>query len=168
MSYRNHFTAADKVAAHLVAVHSAASDSDLTRSCIGFLTIAAATAYELAIKEILVNFCERKHKVFGTFSRSQFDRLNGRIKLSDLRGLYISAFGEKYLKRFNAKLTDADNASVVSHGTTVTTCYQNILVWRHSFAHTGVVPATMTFNEALSAYKLGATVVDCVAASMHR
>jgi hypothetical protein len=72
----------------------------------GFLSVSGVTVFELAIKDIFIEFALKKNKVFGTFIDSHFEKINGRIKLDDLKKSHIKQFGEKYLKKFNKKLQE--------------------------------------------------------------
>jgi hypothetical protein len=48
------------------------SDAFITSRYVGFVAVAGTTAYELAIKEIFLEFSERKHKVLGNFAARHF------------------------------------------------------------------------------------------------
>ncbi len=54
----------------------------------GFIAVSAVTVYELAIKEIFINFATKKHKILGNFTSEFFEKINGRIKKDNLRKDY--------------------------------------------------------------------------------
>ena len=154
--------------AHLDTVMRGVTDPLISSHYVGFVAVAAVTVYELAIKDIFVEFSQKKHKVFGAYARSTFDRMNGRIKLSALRGEHIAKFGQRYKDRFDGKLELAEKVSLKANGTSLKSSYENVIVWRHSFAHAGVVPASATYNDVTSAYQNGKGVIDCLAQTMTR
>ena len=51
----------------------------------GAISVSAVTSYELAIKEILIDYASSKHHLFGGFIQNYLSRLNGRIKIPDLK-----------------------------------------------------------------------------------
>src|SRR4051794_29364243 len=97
MPYSDHYKLADDMITHLNTVMVSISDPFIQSRYVGFVAIAATTVYELAIKDIFYDFAEKKHKVFEAFTRSHFDRLNGRIKFPDLVGTHVKRFGDKYV-----------------------------------------------------------------------
>lgn len=84
MAYVDHFRLADDLLAHLRTVVSGIQDPFLASRYTGFFAIAGVTVYELAIKEIFCEFGARKHKVLGHFTRTYFERVNGRIRYKSL------------------------------------------------------------------------------------
>ena len=69
MAYTDHFQLADDVISHLNTVIGGISDPFIASRYVGFVAVASVTVYELAIKEIFIDFGERKHKVLGEFTR---------------------------------------------------------------------------------------------------
>ena len=68
--YENRFSLADDYVLHLETALKAIDDPFVASRYIGFVAISAVTVYELAIKDILIAFCKKKHNVFGTFAES--------------------------------------------------------------------------------------------------
>ena len=91
MSYADHFKLADDLISHLNPKVTSITDHFLASRYVGFVSVAAATVYELAVKEIFCSFGESKHVVL---------RLNGRIKYKVLHEEYVYFFGDKYVRRF--------------------------------------------------------------------
>jgi len=168
MAYTDHYKLTDDMIAHLNTVIGGISDPFIASRYVGFVAIASVTVYELAIKDIFIEFGEKKHKVLGTFTRSYFNRINGRIKTSDLRNQYIVRFGEKYVKRFKRKLDKAEKQNLRNNGVSISSSYGNIITWRHQFAHEGTIPSTVTYNEITKSYEVGKEVVRCLAETMRR
>lgn len=168
MAYYDHFHHADDVIAHLNGVVPGLVDPLLKVKYTGFVTVAAVTVYELAIKDIFCEFGRRKHKVLGKFTESHFERINGRVTLDNIRKDYCSRFGDVYLDRFKKRLDAAAKIHLSTHRRDLKNSYSNLIVWRNSFAHEGNVPATATYAEAVQAYEDGKAVIHALAASMTR
>ena len=165
MSYQGFYTLADDYIRHSDAYISALTDDFIKSRYSGFLAVSAVTVYELCISDICINFARRKHKVFGTFVAAKFERLNGRIRLGDVRN-HLDSFGDKYRKRFDRKLGVIERKSLSDGKGSVEQAYTNILVWRHTFAHEGRPPTNATYDEVKSSYELGKKVIDCMFQSL--
>jgi len=100
MTYTDRFKLADDLISHLTPVVAGIVDPFIASRYTGFVAITAVTVCELAVKDILCNFGESKHAVLGNFTRSYFERINGRIKYKVLHSEYVSRFGDKYVRRF--------------------------------------------------------------------
>lgn len=85
MPYRDRFALVEDYLAHVDPMMDAIADPFVQARYIGFIAISAVTAYELAIKDILYDFADKKHVVLGEVIRSRLLRLNGKIKLDDLK-----------------------------------------------------------------------------------
>lgn len=168
MPYVDHFRHADEVIAHLDTIVPALPNPLLKTKYAGFVTIAAVTVYELAIKEIFCEFGRRKHKVLGAFSESYFKRINGRVTLDDIRKDYCMRYGDAYVTKFKARLDAKSKTHLAAHRRDVKSSYSNLIVWRNAFAHEGTVPATVTYSEVVQAYQDGKEVIHSLAASMVR
>jgi hypothetical protein len=166
MSYVDHFKLADDLITHLNGVIGGLVDPFISSRYIGFVAIAATTVYELAIKEIFIAFGEQKHKVFGQFAGSYFERINGRIKTSHLKDDYLPRFGEKYVKRYKAKEQKIEQLFLRSNGVSVLASYNNLIEWRNQFAHEGRIPSTVTYAEVTQAYEVGKEIIRALAETM--
>ena len=168
MAYTDHFKIADDLVAHLNSVVGAIADPFLASRYTGFVAIAAVTVYELAVKEILCGFGDKKHVVLGHFTRRYFDQINGRIRYNVLHERYVAAFGDKYVRRFKKEIDRVEKATLRAKKKSILTSYDNIITWRHQFAHEGQIPTSATYNEAVDSYQTGKAVIDCLASSMRR
>ena len=168
MAYANHFQHADDIVKHLNGVVPGLADPLLRVKYVGFVTVAACTVYELAIKEIFCEFGRKKHKVLGNVTASHFERINGRIKIKIIEDDYIVRFGSVYLERFRKRLKKAERAHMTSYRRDLRSEYSNLIQWRNDFAHDGKAPTTATYQEVVTAYEDGKTVIHCLAASMVR
>jgi hypothetical protein len=168
MAYADHFKLADDLISHLTPAVAGIKDPFLASRYSGFVAVTAVTVYELAVKEILCTFGESKHIVLGNFTRSYFERINGRIKYITLHGEYVSAFGDKYVRRFKKIVQGREREILLSKKKSILTSYDNIITWRHQFAHQGQVPTNATYAEAVDAYEAGKEIIECLASSMRR
>lgn len=166
MSYLKRFTSTDSLISDMDGFVPTIKDSILQSRYVGLLAISGVTAYELAIKDIMYDFSDKKHAALGAAARSKFDRINGRIKLESLRKEHIKFFGEKYKKRFEKKLDETKNAYLRAHRADIISSYSNLILWRHEFAHESSIPAT--YDEVKEAYMHGKQIIQCVKEIMVR
>jgi hypothetical protein len=168
MSYLNQFANADAILTHLSGFVPALTDPQLQQKYIGFASVAAVTVYELAIKDIFIEFSSKKHPVFEEFVKSSFGRLNGRIHPDKIKNEYVPNFGAKYTLRYKKLLAERRNAYLRQNKRDFQNSYQNILTWRNNFVHAGQLATTVTFPEVVQAYEDGKNLIHCLAASMTR
>ena len=168
MGYSVVFRNTDELMKHWEKMLLEINDPILEQRYIGFASVSAVTVFEMAIKEIFISFSEKKHNVFGAFAESHFERMNGRISLTDLRNIHIKRFGEKYLIRFNKRIEKKEEYFNKNFGTSVTSSYGNIISWRNKFVHTGSSPNTASMKEMKSAYELAKEVIFCLSEAMVR
>lgn len=168
MSYTDHFKHADDIIAHLNGVIPTVTDPLLTAKYVGFVSVAAVTVYELAIKDIFIDFANNKHKILGNFTETFFDKINGRIKIAVIKDDYIKKFGTKYLDKFQKNLVKRSTAYLNTNRRDIKSSYSNLITWRNDFAHEGRINGTTTYSEAVQAYEDGKEVIHCLAMSMKR
>lgn len=168
MAYADHFRLADDIILHLDSAVHAVTDPFILSRYAGFTAVAAATVYELAVKDIFISFAKNKNMVFGTFTENLYERINGRISLHDLKTMHVKRFGEKYQKRFNKTLGKVESLALKTKKISVLQSYNNVITWRHTFAHEGQVPAYATYNDVRSSYHVGKDVINCLAKTMVR
>jgi len=168
MAYTDHFKLVDDLLVHLTPAVTGIKDPFLASRYAGFVAVTAVTVFELAVKEILCTFGESKHSVLGNFTRSYFERINGRIKYKTLHEDYVASFGDKYARRFKKAVERREKEILTLRKRSVVNSYNNIIVWRHAFAHEGQIPATATYAEAVDAYEIGKELITCLANSMRR
>jgi len=144
------------------------ADPFISSRYVGFVAIAAVTVYELAIKEIFLEFSSQKHKVFANFTEMYFYRINGRIKTKTIQEDYLVRFGDKYVKRFKNKINKAEKEILRRLGISILSSYNNVIEWRNQFAHQGVVPSFVTYNEVNRSYQAGKEIIKCLADTMRR
>jgi hypothetical protein len=168
MAYSDHFKHADDIITHLNGIVPTVTDPFLSAKYVGFVSVAAITVYELAIKEIFIEFANNKHKVLGHFVETFFDRINGKIRISVIKDEYIKKFGAKYQDRFKKNLESSSKNYLQTRRRDFRSSYSNLIIWRNDFAHEGRINGTTTYHEVVQAYEDGKEVIHCLAMSMTR
>ncbi|MEM7207573.1 MAG: HEPN domain-containing protein [Pseudomonadota bacterium] len=168
MAYASHFKHADDIVHHLNTVVPVLTDPLLQAKYVGFVAVASITVYELAVKDIFIEFSAKKNRVFGSFTESYFRRINGRIRIKTIKDDYVKRFGDKYLQRFERRLTKEKNTYLRQHRRDIVSSYSNLIVWRNDFAHSGVFSTSATYGEVVQSYEDGKEVIHCLAGVMNR
>ncbi|MDR0250472.1 MAG: hypothetical protein LBI35_04050 [Burkholderiales bacterium] len=167
MIYTPCFKHADDAVVHLRSAMPYIADPLSEPMYVGFMAVVATTAYEIAIKEIFINFAKKKHKVFGNFTKNHFDRINGRITIAAIKGEHLKRFGDVYLRRFEKKLDDAEKEHLKLYRRSIKTAYSNIIEWRNNFVHGGK-NTQATCSETISAYEDGKKIIHSLSEAMIR
>lgn len=163
-----HFQSTDTLMAHLDGVFASLRDPFIESRYTGLLAVSAVTALESAVKQIFLDFARAKHAVLGNYVGARFEKLNGKISLPDLKGVYVKPFGVKYLNRFAKRVEAREREILLSAHTSMIQGYDNLITWRHGFVHGGQFPPNATYAEVKKNYRLGKEVLDCLAGSMKR
>lgn len=166
MIYHNRFVSTDNLITHLNPYVNTITDAAIKANYAGFLSVNAVTVYELAIKDIFIEFAQKKNIVFGSFIEKYFSSINGRIKISDLKGQHIQQFGEKYLIKFEKKLLARERIVFNASRKNVRSDYSNLIICRHKYVHGGF--PTLTFQEVLDSYNIGKEVIHSLYETMRR
>ena len=166
MAYADRFIATDNLIIHLKTAIGTITDPAIQANYAGFLSVSSVTVYELAIKDIFFEFASKKNKVFGAFVEKRFRQLNGRIKISDLKGEHIKPFGDKYLKKFENILQAKESHFFSTLKISIPTDYGNLITCRHKYVHGGY--PTLTMNEVINCYNSGKEILHCLDDSMKR
>ncbi|MDE8347983.1 MAG: HEPN domain-containing protein [Acidocella sp.] len=122
----------------------------------GLLVVAIASTYETCVKEILYEHANRHHLSFGNFTLRNYERLNSRVKVNDLQK-YCELFDPTIKARFKERLVTKKRCLLDRIGANIETSYEQILSWRHDFAHAGV--RATTIEEATKTHMLGKRVL---------
>ena len=168
MKYIDRFSLIEDYLIHLDMMMSGISDPFIKSRYLGFVVISAVTSYELAIKDILYDFSDRKHIVLGRFVRAKFDQMNGRIKIDALTNDHIGMFGDKYKYNFKNKLEKKETEWLRAGNGSIKSSYGNVIAWRHKFVHQGTAPDTTNYIEVKRAYLAGKEVIHCMNSAMTR
>lgn len=166
MPYSNRFVATDNLIAHLNPIINTVTDTAIKANYAGFISVSAVTVYELAIKDIFIEFATKKNKVFGDFVDIHFARINGNIKLDNLKNVHVKHFGNKYLVKFNANLVKNEKIVFSTTQKEMRSSYSNLILCRHDYVHKG--SPTLSFEEVLDNYEIGKYVIQSLYDAMKR
>jgi hypothetical protein len=164
MSYTDRFQSTDELASHLSEFVPTLADEQLKLKYAGFLSANAVTVYELAIKDIFIEFAEKKNKIFGTFVENYFSRINGQINIENIRN-HTKRFGEKYSKKFDSELKNRKKILLRKYNDDIQSVYSNLITYRHQFIHENNY--TMTFNEVVKNYRTGKEIINILNNAMN-
>jgi hypothetical protein len=162
------FAHADAIVTHFAALVSPTLDPLIAVKYAGFVSVAAVCAYEMAIKDIFMNFAAKKHPVLGSMARETFERINGRVKYKALKDEYVPLFGSKYSTKFSNAIQRRSREFLRLNGRDIISSYNNVVTWRNDFVHAAHIPATATFAEVVRSYEDGKEVIGCLNSSMDR
>lgn len=166
MAYSDHFKLTDDLILYLDPVLAKVGDPFIESRYTGFLAVSGVTVLELALKTIFCDFAAAKHAVLGNFCSQYFERINGRIGLKQIKDDYLPKFGPRYQKRFEARMEKLERKHLRAASVSVKSSYGNLITWRNSFAHEGIVPANASYQEVKRAYDCGKEVMQCLAGCM--
>lgn len=158
MAYSDKFKDVDAVITGLTPIIPQMS-ADLQSKIVGFLAVNAVTAFELAVKEILIDYANSRHTDYGHFVSEYLSRLNGRISIKDLKE-ELKKYGSQYAATFETKLVTKEQNVRKTGNVDMRSCYQNLLICRHTFVHSSGI--TLTISECIDNYKIGKNVIDAL------
>lgn len=161
MAYSDHFILVDQVASHFDAAIKEAPPQ-IQSSYAGFFAVSSAAVLELALKEIIIGFAQRAHPIFGDYIASQYEQINGRIKLKLIKDIHLKPFGENYLDRFGRLISRVDSRGLKKLHVSVVSSYGVLIVCRNTYAHEGIVPPNTTYQDVKRGYEAGKVVMGCL------
>lgn len=166
MAYTDKFIATDALITHLNTIIPTITDPAIKANYAGFLSVSAVTVFELAVKEIISDFATKKNAVFGFYIDGKYQRINGRIKLSDLKDEHVAPFGLKYIERFKKSLDKKEKSLLKSSRISIRSSYGNLVTCRHQYVHEG--SPTLSYEEVSKSYENGKYVIECLYNSLKR
>lgn len=108
----------------------------------GLLVVLIAATYENCVKDIFERYADSKHKSFSEYVGRKYDRLNSRINTRDLFE-HAKNFDPDICEKFRDMLSRRKKAIAQRAGVDITESYEQILRWRHAFAHEGLRNVTL-------------------------
>ncbi len=120
------------------------------------LVVAMAASYEACVKDTLFDFAHRQHAKFGNFTKNNYRKLNSRVQVKDLKR-YCGLFEEAIKAEFNRLLSARKKRILDRLGRNIEVAYEQILTWRHDFAHAGI--RNTTIEEAVATHQLAKRVL---------
>lgn len=124
----------------------------------GLLVVTIAACYEDCVKATLVGHAAKRHVDFEEFTERNFSRLSSRVKVNDLHR-YARLFGDAAEERFKHRLRAKKDKLSRRTGINIEKRYEQILNWRHDYAHGG--KKNTTISEALEFHVYGIRVLYC-------
>lgn len=122
----------------------------------GLLVVAMAATYETCVKEVLCGYAGKHHAAFGEFAVRNYNKLNSRIQIRDLKK-YCEVFDPEIAKRFKDSFLRRKTSLLSRIGKNIETSYEQILTWRHDFAHAKI--QNTTIEEAAETHRIGKRVI---------
>lgn len=124
----------------------------------GLLVVTIAACYEDCVKTTLVEHASKRHVDFEEFTERNFSRLSSKVKVNDLHR-YARLYGGDAEKRFK-EILKAKRVKISGRtGFNIEKRYEQILNWRHDYAHGGV--KNTTISEDLEFHMFGLRVLYC-------
>lgn len=108
----------------------------------GLLVVLVCATYENCVKQTIFAYAEKQSPYFGVYAQSQYERINSKIDVPSLKKL-TKTFHPDLGNQFDRKLKLLKSAILKSHNADITAHYDQILKWRHSFAHAGTRSTTI-------------------------
>lgn len=133
----------------------------------GLLIVSLAATYENCVKEVIIEYADNHHTVFGKYAEKQYDKLNSRVGLNDLYG-YAGKLGGNLTSKFNNELLKAERRTgspVPTHPDgqpkyskfKIVKEYHRLLECRHAFAHAR--QKSTTIEDAFQMHRYGRFVI---------
>lgn len=124
----------------------------------GLLVVTIAACYEDCVKATMVEHAAKRHADFEDFTERNYSRLSSRVRVNDLYR-YANLFGPTTSKRFKTTLKSKKSKISNRTGFCIEKRYEQILDWRHDYAHGGIKHTTI--DEALEFHLFGKRVLYC-------
>lgn len=122
----------------------------------GMLVVTMAAMYETCVKTSMVSYAARHGREFEGFTERNFSKLSSRITHNDLRR-YATTFDSKICDKFDRILDRRKKTVVRLSGKNPIKQLEQILKWRHDFAHAGLRQTTI--SEAVATHRLASVVI---------
>ena len=142
-----------------------ASDRMLQNEIAGMFAVTVAATYEGIVKQTLINYAASFHPKYRDHIEKDFNKLNARISIDDLRS-YSRHFGldewigrgvKKNSTTFHRILSEMGDKVERRFRTDMITNYTNLFVWRHAYAHERSTSAT--FRDVYEAHRVAQYVI---------
>ena len=166
--FEKHLTKVEGLATKMLshAGQGSFSDQEFSADVAGFLSIAYAAAFEECIKDIFIEFARNEHKVLHSVISISFDRIDSKIRINDhIKDKYLKQLGSDYRDRFSSQLEAEEKKYNKDKKASIKTSYENIINWRHEFAHK--LESNTTISEVQSAYDAAKKVIMILNNCLH-
>ena len=109
----------------------------------GLLCVTIAAAYENSAKDSMIRCAATRHLDFEFFVSKNFDRLNSRVRVHDLKK-YASLFSQDGGSSFSLALKQRKARILGSSRVNCEASFEQLLDWRHGYAHSGQLNTTIS------------------------
>lgn len=116
--------------------------TDFRSDVAGLLTVLTCATYETCVKQVIYAYAGRNSPMFGIYAEKRYDRINSKIEVSDLKN-YASTFHPDLGNIFKENLERFRSNFIGKTSYDIVTKYNQLLKWRHSFAHSGARVTTV-------------------------
>jgi RiboL-PSP-HEPN len=141
------------------------TEQQLSNEFAGMFAVTIAATYEGIVKETLIAYAATFHQKYKEHMEKDFDRLNARISIDDLRA-YSRRFGlsewtghgiKKNSTTFHKILSETQVRVERRFRKDLIKSYENIFTWRHAYAHERSTLAT--FKDVYEAHRVAQYVI---------
>lgn len=122
----------------------------------GLLVVSISATYETCVKETLCEYAHRHHILFGGFADRNYEKINSRIRIDDLRR-YCDLFGDSISCKFKATYRKKRERIRRTTGFDIEQRYSQLFSWRNDFAHGGI--RNTTIEEVYSSHNIAKRVM---------
>lgn len=122
----------------------------------GMYVVTIAAMYENCVKDVMVTYASRHHEKFEYFANKTYSKLSSRVRIKDLN-TYCKSFSSEVHEKFKSELKSRKDRIRQYTGKNIETAFDQLLDWRHDFAHAGL--RNTTIEEALATHKLARHVI---------
>lgn len=131
----------------------------------GMYVVTIAAMYENCIKDIMTSYAAKHDARFEYFTNKTTSRLNSRIRPGDL-SKYCENFSSEIQENFKLALKRRKDRIRKSTGRNIDGSFEQILSWRHDFAHAG--NRNTTVEEAMATHRYAKHVILAFAEAFDR
>ena len=137
---------------------------DLRADLAGLLVVTIIASYESCVKETLVSYAFKQSDKFSEYVERRYNKLNSKIAINDL-SRYCTDFAPnsqiKFKNNFKRRKDRVNNFL----GQNIERKYEQLLEWRHDFAHKAV--RNTTIEEAIDFHRYAKHVLFSFYDSFH-
>lgn len=138
---------------------------DFRADLAGLLVVTIVASYESCVKETLISFSSKQNLKFSEYVVRKYDKLNSKIALRDLCK-YCNDFEPSARTRFNENRNKRKNRISNALGQDVEKKYEQLLDWRHDFAHKAI--RNTTIEEAMEFHRYAKHILLAFYDSFHK
>jgi hypothetical protein len=153
------FQKIDALVAEINILAPADSSFDITMmraDLAGLLVVAIAASYEYCVKDIIFAHANSHHSLFGQYTERYYKKLSSRIRIHQLAE-YCGLFDPQKQAKFKRELKKSRQRISQKTGKNIESAYDQILEWRHDFAHAW--NRSTTIEEAIETHRFAKRII---------